>query len=96
MPRRFQFGRQPHISCAFGTQLLRSWATRCEALSLIHFLVAEDKLNIERLPAALRALNELLVGPDQQRAAWLDALSSDQTLSEPVRQRALQFARDWK
>ena len=27
---------------------------------------------------------------------WLDAISADQTLSELVHQRALQFAREWK
>ena len=32
----------------------------------------------------------------QRQSEWLNAISSDQTLSEPVRQRALQFARDWK
>ena len=30
------------------------------------------------------------------QAEWLDAIAADQTFSEPVRQRALQFARDWK
>ena len=30
------------------------------------------------------------------RAEWLDAITDDQTISDPVRQRALQFARDWK
>ena len=55
-------------------QTLRSWATRCESLSLIHFLRAHDKPQSE----------------------WLNAISSDQTISEAVRQRALQFAREWK
>ena len=32
----------------------------------------------------------------QFRRGGLNALSSDQTLSEAVRQRALQFAREWK
>ena len=32
----------------------------------------------------------------QPQSEWLNALSSDQTLSAPVRQRALQFAREWK
>ncbi len=27
---------------------------------------------------------------------WLDAITADQTITEPVRQRALQFAREWK
>ena len=27
---------------------------------------------------------------------WLDVISADQTISEAVRQRALQFAREWK
>ena len=30
------------------------------------------------------------------QAEWLDAIAADQTISEPVRQRALQFARGWK
>ncbi len=50
-PRRFQFGRQPSISCAFGTQLLRSWATQREALSLIHWLRDQDKPQSEWLDA---------------------------------------------
>jgi len=32
----------------------------------------------------------------QPQSEWLDAISSDQTISDLVRQRALQFARDWK
>ena len=32
----------------------------------------------------------------QPQSEWLNALSSDQTISDPVRQRALQFAREWK
>ena len=32
----------------------------------------------------------------QPQSEWLAALSSDQTLSDLVRQRALQFAREWK
>ena len=32
----------------------------------------------------------------QPRPAWLGAIAADQTISEPVRQRALQFAREWK
>ena len=30
------------------------------------------------------------------QAEWLDAIAADQTISEPVRQRAQQFAREWK
>jgi len=37
-----------------------------------------------------------LQGQDKPKAEWLDAIAADQTLSEPVRQRALQFAREWK
>ena len=33
---------------------------------------------------------------DKPQSEWLAALSADQTLSDPVRQRALQFAREWK
>ncbi len=33
---------------------------------------------------------------DKPRSDWLDVISSDQTISESVRQRALQFAREWK
>ncbi len=32
----------------------------------------------------------------QFRRGGLNAISSDQTISEAVRQRALQFAREWK
>ena len=32
----------------------------------------------------------------QPQSAWLAAIAADQTISEPVRQRALQFAREWK
>lgn len=32
----------------------------------------------------------------QPQSEWLNAISSDQTISETVRQRALQFAREWK
>ena len=30
------------------------------------------------------------------QSEWLDVIAADQTISEPVRQRALQFAREWK
>ena len=33
---------------------------------------------------------------DKPQAEWLDAITADQTLSESVRQRTLQFAREWK
>ena len=33
---------------------------------------------------------------DKPQSEWLNAISSDQTISEAVRQRALQFAREWK
>ena len=32
----------------------------------------------------------------QPQSAWLAAIAADQTTSDPVRQRALQFAREWK
>ena len=42
------------------------------------------------------SLIHFLRDQSQPQSAWLAALSADQTLSEPVRQRALQFAREWK
>ena len=42
------------------------------------------------------SLIHFLRAQGQPQSEWLAALSADQTLSEPVRQRALQFARDWK
>ncbi len=42
------------------------------------------------------SLLHFLRGQGQPQSEWLAALSAGQTLSEPVRQRALQFARDWK
>ena len=43
-----------------------------------------------------QSLIHFLRGQGQPQSEWLAALSADQTLSEPVRQRALQFAREWK
>jgi hypothetical protein len=54
------------------------------------------------LIGALRANREALSllhflrDQGQPQSEWLNAISSDQTLSELVRQRALQFAREWK
>ena len=42
------------------------------------------------------SLIHILRDQDQPQSEWLNAISSDQTLSDPVRQRALQFAREWK
>lgn len=35
---------------------------------------------------------------DQRKASaeWLASIAADQTISEPVRQRALKFSREWK
>ncbi len=48
--------------------------------------------------AELEALSliHFLRDQGQPQSEWLAALSADQTLSEPVRKRALQFAREWK
>ena len=43
-----------------------------------------------------QSLLHFLRDQGQPQSEWLNALSADQTLSEPVRQRALQFAREWK
>ena len=50
------------------------------------------------LRAECEALSLLYFLRDQSQpqSEWLNAISSDQTLSEAVRQRALQFAREWK
>ena len=50
------------------------------------------------LRAEREALSLIHFLRDQGRpqSEWLAALSSDQTLSDLVRQRALQFAREWK
>ncbi len=51
---------------------------------------------------ALRAEREalslirFLSAQGQSQSKWLDAIAADQTITEPVRQGALQFARDWK
>ncbi len=42
------------------------------------------------------SLIHFLRAHDQPQSEWLNAISSDETISEPVRQRALQFAREWK
>ncbi len=53
---------------------------------------------VTELQAKLDALYliHFLRAQGQPQSAWLAALSADQTISEPVRQRALQFAREWK
>ncbi len=43
-----------------------------------------------------RSLIDFLFDKTNPQAEWLDTVSSDEPGSEPVRQRALQFARDWK
>ena len=41
------------------------------------------------------SLIHFLRAHDKPQSEWLNAISSDQTISEEVRQRALQFAREW-
>ncbi len=42
------------------------------------------------------SLNHFVRDQGQPQSAWFAAIAGDQTSSEPVRQRALQFAREWK
>ena len=42
------------------------------------------------------SLIHFLRAHDKPQSEWLNAISSDQTISEAVRQRAFQFAREWK
>ncbi len=51
------------------------------------------ELRVER--EALSRIH-FLRGQDEPQSAWLAAIAADQTISEPVRQRALQFVREWK
>ena len=37
-----------------------------------------------------------LRGQGKAQTEWRNAIAADQTISEPVRERALQFAREWK
>ena len=41
-------------------------------------------------------LHHILRAQVHPQSECLAALSADQTLSDPIRQRALQFAREWK
>ena len=59
------------------------------------WLGQETGHNSDRPQHAL-SLIHFLRDQGQPQSEWLAALSADQTLSEPVRQRALQFAREWK
>ena len=45
---------------------------------------------------SLRENIQSSVKPEHSKVAWLAAIAADQTVSEPVRQRARQFAREWK
>ena len=49
-----------------------------------------------RAERAALSLIHWLRDQGQAPTEWLDAIAADQTISEPVRQRALQFAREWK
>lgn len=42
------------------------------------------------------SLIHFLRDQNKPKAEWLNVIASDQTISEPVRKRALQFAREWK
>ena len=57
---------------------------------------AVTKINVARRPI----LNSEVPDPSRDQAKpqseWLDTIAADQSLTEPVRQRALQFAREWK
>ena len=52
----------------------------------------------EELRAEREALSLIhsLRDQDKPQSEWLAAIAADQTLTKPVRQRALQFAREWK
>ncbi len=60
--------------------------------------VRDARLWIAQLRVEREALSLIHSLPDQGESPteWLAAIAADQTLTEPVRQRALQFARDWK
>ncbi len=45
---------------------------------------------------SLRETIQSSVKPEHSKVAWLDVIAADHTPSEPVRQRALQVAREWK
>ena len=49
-----------------------------------------------RVECAALSLIHFLQGQSQSKDEWLDAISADQTISAPVRQRTMQFARVWK
>ncbi len=42
------------------------------------------------------SLIRFLSAQGQSQSEWLAAIAADQTITEFVRQRALQFAREWK
>ena len=62
---------------------------------------AVTKFNVARRPILNSevpdpSLLHWLRGQAKPQSEWLAAIAADQTLTEPVRQRALQFAREWK
>ena len=42
------------------------------------------------------SLIRFLSDQGQSQSEWPSAIAADPTITEPVRQRALQFAREWK
>ena len=61
-----------------------------------HMRVGTESQPTLRADREALSLIHILRAHDKPQSEWLNAITSDQTLSEPVRQRALQFARDWK
>ena len=62
----------------------------------IHKRVGTESQPTLRAERESLSLLHILRADDKPQSEWLNAITSDQTLSAPVRQRALQFARDWK
>ncbi len=67
-----------------------------EALSLIHFLRDRTKAKSPREQALYFDKADFLRDLGKAKDEWLDTIAADQTISEPVRERAMQFAREWR
>jgi len=76
--------RQPRIDFAHGVH---------HVVNVWHPWPRTPQLRAEREALSLIRFLSARVQP---QAEWLAAIAADQTISEPVRQRALQFAREWK
>ena len=80
----------------FGVAAVRHETQFARADLLCRCGVAEHDVAESRAEREALSLIHFLRDQGTAKDEWLDAITADQTISEPVRERALQVAREWK